>query len=776
MSADLSKHETETGFLADELAPLRDGIIARLNAVRRGMRLHFVAEGVAWIAATLTALAALTLLLDWWLELSLIARLCTLAAALAAVGYVVQRYLLRPMTLALAPIDVAAALDEAHNGGPWEPLAPRVASVLQLPEQLDEMSREEPASSGKPGFFTAEVSPVLIERAVRRSYDSLSGVDFQSGLNRKHLLWCLAGLATALLVPSAFGAAFPETARLWAERWLAGSNRPWPRDTHLEVAGVRDGRLIVPRGEPSSLQVQVNDDQNQTETVWMRLRSDDGRDETVTLTRFGTGDFRYELPPLQLPVNVTLWGGDSRRETFQIVPLDRPRIAALKLTAKSPRDAEPTVYNFTGAEGNVRLLPKTAATLELEANVPISEIAVEADAGQPLTFTRIDDRRFTASWTHDEPLHTRVTLTGRDVDFPSHPRPISIGQMPDRGPRVSLRHSGVRLRITPQATIPLTANTRDDFGIRRVDVRVDFPVLGTKPEESGDAEEPAATDGTADATAAEPESPVSNTPSESPPPAEPGAGNPTENMTPERRSVYGPADPATEMSIDQQLDLELESRQLQPGRLVSVYASAVDDCYTGEQTAESRKIIFRVVRPEELFREILLRQQQLRARLRKAADQAEDLRDRLPTASIPEDAPELLRTHQLIRREVGHVSRELDESVLEMRLNKLGGEETWALITNNVLKPLARLYEQEMEQQRQALESQVGANPDPFEEIVDRQQVIVDALSRILDNMAQWDSFIDVVNQLNSVITLERGVRQKTEELRKTQTESIFDK
>jgi hypothetical protein len=325
------------------------------------------------------------------------------------------------------------------------------------------------------------------------------------------------------------------------------------------------------------------------------------------------------------------------------------------------------------------------------------------------------------------------------------------------------------LRITPQATIPLTANTRDDFGIRRVDVRVDFPVLGTKPEDSGDAEEPAATDETKPADAA------ANTSVESSPPADAAASISSENMTPESRSVYGPADPATEMSVDQQLDLELESRQLQPGRLVSVYASAVDDCYTGEQTAESRKIIFRVVRPEELFREILLRQQQLRARLRKAADQAEDLRDRLPTASIPEDAPELLRTHQLIRREVGHVSRELDESVLEMRLNKLGGEETWALITNNVLKPLARLYEQEMEQQRQALESQVGASPDPFEEIVDRQQVIVDALSRILDNMAQWDSFIDVVNQLNSVITLERGVRQKTEELRKTQTESIFD-
>ncbi|MFO1091784.1 MAG: hypothetical protein U0992_00525 [Planctomycetaceae bacterium] len=185
--------------------------------------------------------------------------------------------------------------------------------------------------------------------------------------------------------------------------------------------------------------------------------------------------------------------------------------------------------------------------------------------------------------------------------------------------------------------------------------------------------------------------------------------------------------------------------------------------------------MIRVVRPEELFREILARQQQLRARLRKATDQAESLRDHLPTATIPNEAPELLRTHQLIRREVGNVHRELRETVVEMRLNKLGGEEIWRLIEETILSPMQRLYDQELEQQRQALESQTGPQPDPFDPIIERQETIVKALNSILDNMAQWDSFIDVVNQLNSVIQLEKSVREKTDELRRTQTESIFD-
>ena len=65
--------------------------------------------------------------------------------------------------------------------------------------------------------------------------------------------------------------------------------------------------------------------------------------------------------------------------------------------------------------------------------------------------------------------------------------------------------------------------------------------------------------------------------------------------------------------------------------------------------------------------------------------------------------------------------------------------------------------------------------PETTDEIVARQQSIVDALKRILDNMAQWDSFIDVVNQLNTVIKLETRVRQQTEALRSKQVESIFD-
>ena len=118
---------------------------------------------------------------------------------------------------------------------------------------------------------------------------------------------------------------------------------------------------------------------------------------------------------------------------------------------------------------------------------------------------------------------------------------------------------------------------------------------------------------------------------------------------------------------------------------------------------------------------------------------------------------------------------ELDASLTEMRLNKLGGEESWRLIETSVTKPLAKLQEQDMERQKQALETLVSSAPEPLESIIERQQTINDALKKILENMSQWDSFIDIINQVNSIIKIQEAARRMTEDLKAKQVESIFD-
>ena len=314
----------------------------------------------------------------------------------------------------------------------------------------------------------------MVDRAVRHSSEALEGIDFSRRLDERQLRQCLVLLAAALAAPLLFAAIIPgELSSLWARRWLLGSNVGWPRDTAIDVLGLSDGRLIVPRGEPASVRVAVRDRRAPTELVWIRITAPDAAPETATMVKFATGDFRFELPPQQQTVTAEFWGGDGRVGPIEIVPVDRPRIARLSLVYQHPRDKTPQTYSFTGEEGNVRLLKQTAAELTLcgqRARFDARCLGRRTrDAGAPAApkFERIDDRTFRAKWIHQGPLQMKVGMVARDSQLASRPEPIAIGFKEDRPPRVTLTHSGVGARVTPSAIIPLKVAVRDDFAVAR---------------------------------------------------------------------------------------------------------------------------------------------------------------------------------------------------------------------------------------------------------------------------------------------------------------------
>ncbi len=222
--------------------------------------------------------------------------------------------------------------------------------------------------------------------------------------------------------------------------------------------------------------------------------------------------------------------------------------------------------------------------------------------------------------------------------------------------------------------------------------------------------------------------------------------------------------------------LELAAQKLPVGALVSVTGLAVDARYTGPQTGKSRTVTFRVVAPDELFREILLRQQAERSRFRKAIAVAEKLRTQLIGLDTPAEAAALAREHRGVQRETTRIANVLTESVTEMRLNALGGPEAWDLMETNVTKPLRALHDGLMTRQRDALDSLAkAADSQQVAEATSRQDAVIAEMNRVLKQMSQWDSFVDVLNQLNEIIKLQEQVRQTTEKLKDSETEGVFD-
>jgi hypothetical protein len=139
-----------------------------------------------------------------------------------------------------APTTVAAA-DEARRGRACvgaesraaRPIAARVATVLELPQQRGDAS-----------------SVAMVQTAVQRSHKWLEQIDFEARLDPQRRNMAAGAIGAVLFVSLLLIVVFPSSARLWAARLFAGSNEPWPQRTYLQVAAVKDGLMIVPRGEP----------------------------------------------------------------------------------------------------------------------------------------------------------------------------------------------------------------------------------------------------------------------------------------------------------------------------------------------------------------------------------------------------------------------------------------------------------------------------------------------------------------------------------------------
>ena len=691
-----------------DTAAARRSLAVRLDAFRRRARLHVGVAGAVRVVLLTATLAMASFMVDRIFRLGVGTRVVLLLLGLAYIGIELWRFVLSPLRRHVGYVQLADAIDRAgpaHTAA----LAPRVATVLQLESQAAD--RVPPSAA-------------MVRDAVERASRSLEHEQFDSRLDegawQAHLLTVAAVLSGLVM----FAAIYPGVTGLWLKRWLLASSQPWPQKTYLAVSGLTpDGKLLVPRGESATLFVRVKDDSVEPQEIELRLRPEGGKRIDAVMSRFAAGDFRHDLPLVQAPLTFEAEGGDDEIGPFRVEPVDRPRVEKLQLFVKHPTDPAEKAFGFDSESAEPTFLPQTAMRLVVRGSTPLDRITLGDDA----SVKRLDDRSFEASWTHTKAKNFKIELTAAATGLQSPPTPLSVGLLSDTPPRVSLAYSGLRQRITPQATIPLTAQARDDFGVHALKLAAHAEWL-----DPGDQKKHAKD------TAAD---------------------------------LFGPQHPAVEKDVQLSNTFAVASLSAPVGALVSLSAVADDERYEGAQTGKSKEATFRLVQPEELFREILLRQQGERAKFRKAVDEATAIKNELPAATDP---AALARRHRVVAREAARIGTSLAESLTEMRLNALGTQEAQELMQRSVLAPLKELNDGLMVEQRDALDA-LRPSADTAA-AAERQGRIVDAMNAVLKQMAQWDSFVDVINQLNEIIRLQEKAKLTTEQLRKKEADSVFDK
>lgn len=678
------------------LSPDSTREIERLAAFGRELRRELVIAGGRRLAWTLVLAVGASLLLDRWLRFGP----STLLVLRVALALVLLRELVRrvgrPAVEAWPPLTLAAAVDPRG----W--LARRIATLLQLEPRLAHASGER----------------ALLERAVTASLADLAGYDYSGRLDRARARserWKLGWICAAPLVAAAF---FPSAASTWFSRWVLGRHAAWPQETYLVVQGLRDGALVVPRGEPFELFVRAREGSVVPDEVRLRAAVD-GEESFAILVRFGPNDFRHGFDGLATDGRMWLSGGDERLGPIPILARDRPRVLGLSVTAELADADYREETTLGGASRDLAFLAGTRVTLEGRSDQDLSAVRLSGVDPGEVALDRPAADHFRLRWTHRRALPLALELEGAVTGLDSHPRALPIGLRRDRPPRITLARTGVRDRVTPMARVPCRAIAQDDFGVARVHVSLATGAWGV-----GDTLELWSAD-----------------------------------------AYVAGEDEELAKSREEEVVVSLGELGLEVGAVVQVNARARDRCHTGAQTGRSRPVVLRVVEPGQLMAEIAARLALARAALRQAWEQARDLEDEMQSADVARSV-DWLRRHRLIDRTVWQTQRTLSDGVRELALNALIDEQAEALLRQRALDPLDRLAEEGMREQRAALEASVGGEPVPLEELSGNQSRIVEEMRRVLDGMEQWDSFVDLVNHLNEILRLQEEVREATREVR----------
>jgi hypothetical protein len=729
----------EPDSLRREQASLRAWLARKRRALRVEMALEFLLD----LAAATVAVGVILVALDYWLRLGLTSRQILLGIGLAghAIALAV-RLVPRFRAATLDDLALAMTLDRVRPG-----IGQQAADVLQLPGLLRENGPGE--------------SPVLVRLAVRRASAALSAADRDTHWNWGRTAGRGLALLGALAVPAAFVLFAPAAARLSIARWLRGSNERWPQATYLAVTGVGDGdRLLVPRDEAFTLEVRADlpglrsqgdrwllpgrgepleirrrpESPAVPPTVRLREQTPQGGMRDALMTAVGPGVFRHELPPSSGSTTFELVGGDDWLGPIKVERVDRPSLQAVKLRVCDPGVPKGEFRSVEDNDQSLVFLPDTEVELTLVGSEPIVQTRVDVHPGAAPALTRVDPKSFATHWTLREATTLEIRLTSEETGLDSKPTFLSLGLLKDREPRVTLRAQGVGGHVTPIATIPLTAGATDDLGLAALRLQI---------ERTSHAE---------------------------------GKSEPTVA----KQTVPLPLPAGGKAVLDHQAryDLDLQAASPQIGTILRIQAEAEDRCARGTQVGRSGVVHLQVVSVDELFYEILIRQRAERAKFLATLEATEKHTPILASTPSAEDYLNVLRALHTDSRQLDQIASRIAETLQEMKLNEVGSPKSHRLLQDGVIDPIRELNSGQVTQLRGVLQALGGGGLRGQADVEKARRLhgeVVAKMKTILEQMSQWESFVDVVNQVAEVIKIQQKVLKATEDARETRTKEVFD-
>ena len=715
--------------------PIPDAIQSRLEELRNRLKTWFLVEGTARIGVWVVGIVICDLLLDRMFEMDTTQRTVMLVLMASLLGWVVYRWLLRPLTH--GPTDDALCLEvEATHERLGESLISAVQFARCPPRQESGASLD------------------LVEATIRQGASLAQEVDFSEVLNaarfRRNLL--LMGVATAALVAIVLAVVFTDTWAIWFNRNVMLGNRIWPQRVYFDVEGSDAGNVVIPRGDdwPLAVQLRMHDpnepfpDQAQLDVVGPHGWRSEPLDRLAE-----SGRFHRVLPNVLEPFRFRVRSGKSKGEWITAQLVDRPTVTSLTLRVTDPAYTGGESRELPAGTGPYYLLPGSTLELSGTADKELSAATLSWEGGElPLI---IETSQFSgevpanqiAAATYAVSLQdqSHVWLPGQTDKGPlesRRPTRFTLKTLADRPPEIRAETSGVSGKIVPNARIPYRSLIEDETQITEVALRYVVARDGEPP-----ADEPA-----------------------------------LEPLT-ELDTQLG------EPSLEWETIWDLAPLALQaPARLEFYIEASDNDNVSGPNWGQSTRFLFRIVDEQELREDLLNREklqrhefEQLRSLQLELATETRALQASLRNEDLNEahrtQLIQLRKRQNYVGANLDSVARRLEELVSEIINNGLDeqGGPVQQRIEQRIVQPLDDVAGNIVPEVTRHLdgtrrERQEEERATALQAAVEGQQQVLAAMDEIRKHMLESQSFQEAVNLLHQLRKTQQDVLRMTEQER----------
>lgn len=698
----------------------------KLAALRRRISAALALDGASRMALGLLGAVALSFLLDRVFKLETAARAVLLVAGLALLGWIAWRFLVRRLRAVPGEDPLAVAVERA-----FPHLGDRLISAIQLGREPD------PERWG--------MSPQLVEDVVKDAVGPALQVPFRRVLATGRVLRhaALGLLALGLLALGA--AADPESAGIWFRRNVLLRDVRWPQRTHLQVDPSRfpDGVARVVRGEDLVVTAWSTGEVDPERVTILFTDSEGASGHATMKADVENRTYRHEFREIAFPLVFHLEGGDEVTPEYRVELMAPPEATDVEVEVGFPPYAgrEPRPVDLS--QGDPEMLRGGFVLVRGRSTKPLerAQLVLGAAEEQAAEATLVGGDRFEVTFAPQETTLAGIRLRDRDgLSNPSLSPRFLVRVMDDRAPRVNLRKEGIGTMVVEGAVLPWVVRVRDD--VKVVSGRIE------------------ALKGAGDRQAPEP--------------------------------VVLPLDPAAlgGESAEIQGRIEISTLQAPAGSFLTFHAYATDNAEPEAHEGRSDPVTVKVVTLEELFSELLRRQQEQRRLFEELIQREKRLRESfLDLRDHPPSDPAEVRVHleseaqsqREIARRVRTIERAMAEILDEMLNNRIYDPARITELRNAVVRGMENLRENVMEGHASMLDDSAKRAPtlalqgDDGKGIGDGYDRVLRAMEAVLEKMVKVEGFTEIVERMRAILDLHAEVREETRRKYEAGLREIFE-